>query len=136
MFYRIKLTPDTNNTFLATCRIIPEFAGVVASVESLHDDCLGSLLLSISIYMDLGKEVPLSPIDVIYDSDSHVLELPFQAASKIILHNECVAKGISRQDLAKLLNKRINQVNAIFDFDKSFKDKVYNAALLAIGVEI
>ena len=132
MFYRIKLTPDTNNTFLATCYNIPEFTGVVTSVESLRDECLAGLLLAISIYMDADKEVPITPINVFHDTDACVLELPVEAASKIILHNACIAKGINRPCLAKLLNKRIKQINDLFDFDKSFNDKVYKSAQMVL----
>lgn len=132
MFYRIKLTPDTNGTLLATCAIIPEFAAAVTDVSTLKQDCIELMLLALSIYIEKGITIPTENVNIIFDESCEILELEPRVGIILAMHNECVRGGISRETLARITGTGKTRINKLFDFNRVYKTKIYSDVLKAI----
>lgn len=130
--YSVKLEKD-GNTVLATCPDLPE----VASVGDTEDEALLSVVeaieLAIQCRMNDREAIPL-PAKL--QKNLHAVRMPVRVIAKAQLHNEMLAQGVRKADLARLLKVLPPQIDRLLNPRHSTKLETLEAAFASLGKTI
>lgn len=136
--YRIRLTPDDNDTLLVTCPAFPEVTTFGADELEACVHAGAAIEEAIAARIARGKDVPrdnqtLQPVDglkILFVRTSALTDL------KVDLYNACRAQGVSRAELARRLKWSRNSVDRLFMLDHNSRLEQIETAAAAIGLEL
>jgi antitoxin HicB len=133
--YRIELTPDDNDTFLATCPLLPEVTSFGGSIEDAKRHVVDAIDEALAARVAAGADIPVESDETV-DLDrelAFLVRVPLQSAIKTLLHIACRAAGVSRAELARRLGWHREQVDRLFRFDHATRLDQFDAAFGAVG---
>jgi antitoxin HicB len=128
--YRVKLTPDDNDTFLVTA---PDFPEVITFGET-RDEALhyavGAFREIIAAKIHYKEPIP-APSKIRAKDD--FITLPLQTEMKVRLYQSLNDSGIKKADLARKLNVHRQEIDRLFDFRQSTSIGKLESAFAALG---
>lgn len=129
LIYPVELTPDDNDTLLATFPDIPE----AITYGKTKDEALlwaeDALLVMLESYMDDRQPIPWpSPLD-----GRPGVALKVCAAGKVALHNAMLEAGKRKADLARMLNMAPTLVDRLLSLHHKTKIEQIETALAVFG---
>ncbi|MDR1463635.1 MAG: hypothetical protein LBI68_11000 [Azoarcus sp.] len=131
---KFPLTLEIDETgVLAGCPDIPEMHSVGESVADAIREAYDGLESAIEIYFDCRRPVPAPSRPV---PGQHTVDIPALLAAKILLHNEMLAQGIKKAELARRLNIAPPNVERIFRAGHKTRFETVEAALASLGRHI
>ncbi len=131
--YRVKLTPDDNDTVLVTS---PDFPDVITfgetREEALHY-AVGAFreIIASRIY---HKEPIPKPSRI--KAGEPFITLPLQTEMKIRLYEALQENGMKKAELARVLNLHRQEIDRLLDFKQSTSIGKIEAAFAALGKEL
>ena len=132
MEYVLQLERDTNGSLLATCRDVPEFATVGDDEDEVLLNAVDGMETALELYSNDRRPVPL-PEQRKLKKGELVLRMPVQVAVKVLLHNEMLAQGVRKSELARRLNMHMPQVDRLLNVRHSTKLETIEEAAQALG---
>ena len=133
MKYRVKLTPDDNDTFLVTSPDFPE----VITFGKTRDDALkyavGAFREIIAGYMYNKKPIP-KPSKIRTKDD--FITLPFQTEIKIRMYESMRDSGMKKSELARKMKLHRQEIERLLDFEQSTNLARLELAFAALGKRI
>jgi antitoxin HicB len=129
MRYPITLNIDADGV-LAGCPDIPEMHSVGGSVEDALREAADGLESAIEIYFDRHIPVPLPSRP---KRGQRTVAICARTATKILLHNEMLAQGVKKADLARALEIAPANVEQIFHVRHKTHMETLEAALTHMG---
>ena len=131
--YRVKLTPDDNDTFLVTS---PDFPDVITfgetREEALHY-AIGAFREMIAGRMHYKEPIP-EPSKIRAKDD--FITLPLQTEMKVRLYQSLNDSGIKKSDLARKLGLHRQEIDRLFDFKQSTSLGKLESAFAALGKQL
>lgn len=131
--YPIKLTPDTNGSFLVTFNDIPEANSVGDDENEALLNAQDALVSALEICFDERRPVPLptqpKPLQA-------CVMLPALESSKVLIWNEMLSQNIRKAELARRLNVHMPQIDRLFDIRHSSKLEFVERAAAALGKKL
>jgi antitoxin HicB len=128
MAYRVRLTPDDNDTFLVTCDDLPE----VTTVGEDGDDALlraaNAIGEALAARMAHREHIPNPTV-----GEGISVPVPTADALKLRVYQVLHESGIRRAELARRLGQHAPQVDRLFDLKHASKVEQLDAALRAVG---
>lgn len=128
--YRVKLTPDDNDTFLVTS---PDFPDVITFGETRQDAlhyAVGAFREIIAARIHYKEPIP-EPSRIRAKDD--FITLPLQTEMKIRLYQSLNESGIKKADLARKLNLHRQEIDRLLDSKQSTSIGKLEAAFAALG---
>ncbi len=129
LFYPVDLTPDDNNTLLATCPLLPE----VTTFGQTRDDALHhaaeAIEEAVAARLARWEYIPLA--DPMAGEEG--VRLPLAASMKVLLFLVCDSRGVTRAELARRLGWHREQVDRLFRVDHNSRIDQLEAAFKAAG---
>lgn len=110
MFYSLTLEPDDNETFLVTCPDLPEVTTFGETVEEAIS--MGGLAIEEAIARRLSS---FGDIPKPTSRTGHRVRVSLQSEAKVRLKWVLDESGLTRADLARLLDWKRPQVDRLFD---------------------
>jgi antitoxin HicB len=129
MRYPVTLEIDETGV-LVGCPDIPEMHSVGDTVDEALREAVDGLESAIDIYFDERRPVP-APSKA--ERGQAMVALPALVASKVLLHNEMLAQGVKKAELARRLNIAPPNVERIFNVRHKTRIETIEAALSALG---
>lgn len=133
MKYPIDLQFDTNGQYLVTLPDIPEVATAADTREEALVMALDALESALDFYFDEKRLVP-PPSKV--KRRQPFIDLPATVVAKVMLHNEMLATGIKKAELARRMKMAAPNVERIFHAKHGTKFETLEAAFAALGKKI
>ncbi len=133
MRYPIDLQLDTNGQYLAMFPDIPEAVTAAGTEEEALVMAVDALESALDFYFDEKRFVP-SPSRV--KRGQEFVDLPATVAAKAMLHNEMLATGIKKAELARRMKMAASNVERIFHAKHGTKFETLEAAFAALGKKI
>nr|UOZ96654.1 Antitoxin HicB [Cupriavidus sp.] len=130
MRYPVNMRSDTNGQFLVTFPDIPEAVTAIDSERDLDAMAVDALESALDVYFDTKRAVPL-PSRVKRGQLS--VNLPATAAAKAMLHNELLASGVKKAELARRMNIAAPNVERLFQARHATRFDTLEAAFAALG---
>jgi antitoxin HicB len=131
--YPVKLTKDTNGTYLVEMPDIPEVTSVGDDIEDALVNVLDALEAAVQIYFDNRKAVPLPSKP---KRGQKKVCLPALETSKVLLWNEMLRQNIRKAELARRLHVHTPQIDRLFSIRHSSKIEFVEKAIHALGRQI
>lgn len=133
--YRIELTPDGNDTFLATCPLLPEVTSFGDSIEDARRHVVDAIDEALAARVAVGADIPVETDETVdLDRDlTSLVRVPLQSAIKTLLYIACRSADVSRAELARRLGWHREQVDRLFRFDHATRLDQFDAAFGALG---
>ncbi len=128
--YRVKLTPDDNETFLVTA---PDFPDVITYGETREDAlryAVGAFREVIAARMHHKEPIP-EPSKIRTKDD--FVTLPLQTEIKIRLYQSLEETGVKKAELARKLNLHRQEIDRLMDFNQSTSIGKLESAFAALG---
>jgi antitoxin HicB len=132
MAYRIVLTPDTNDTFLAECPAFPEVVTFGETEEDAKRHASLAIQEAIARRMHDGQDVP--PPDGAGGATE--APVPLLVGLQVDLYRALRESGLTRAELARRLGWNRNSVDRLFDVNHASRLEQIEAALGALGYRI
>ena len=131
MRYAIELTPDDNGTLMVTCPDLPE-------VTSFGDDEADAMLHAVDGIESAiqGRISDRAEITFPRTRGRTEVEVPALTAMKAALHNEMLAQGLKKADLARLLGWKGPQVDRLFSIGHASRLDQLEQAFRVLGKRI
>lgn len=134
MEYVLLLERDSNGSLLATCAAVPEFASVGDDEGEVLLNALDGMETALEFYINDRRPVPLpAPAPHKPKKGETVLRLPAQVAAKVLLHNEMLAQGVRKAELARRLHMHMPQVDRLLNVRHSTRLDTLEEAAQALG---
>ncbi len=130
--YPIELTPDDNDTFLVTCPDIPELTTFGETEEDAFTYAAGALATMIDTYMRVGRPIPSGSAA----NGRPTVALPALMAMKVSLYMSLRESGLTKSELARMLDLDVRQVRRMLDPLVSSRVEELERALAALGKRI
>ena len=130
MRFPINVCRDSNGQLLVLFPDLPEAATTVDSEEDLEATAVDALESAIDIYFDAKRPVP-RPSRVKRGQWS--VNLPATAAAKVMLHNELLAQGLKKAELARRMNIAAPNIERLFQARHATRFDTLEAAFAALG---
>jgi len=131
--YRVKLTPDDNNTFLVTS---PDFPDVITfgetREEALHY-AVGAFREIIAARIHYKESIP-TPSKIRAKDD--FITLPLQTEMKIRLYESLQQKGVKKAELARMMKLHRQEIERLLDFKQSTSIGKIEQAFAALGKQL
>jgi antitoxin HicB len=127
--YPVTLEIDETGV-LVGCPDIPEMHSVGDTVDEALREAVDGLESAIDIYFDERRPVP-APSKA--GRGQATVALPALVVGKVLLHNEMLAQGVKKAELARRLNIAPPNVERIFNVRHKTRIETIEAALLALG---
>ncbi len=125
--YPIKLTPDDNDTLLATSPDFPE-------LTTFGDDEADALMHAVDALEEVIAYRIAHREDVPRPSKGRVRAfLPTQSAMKVLLYQAMAEQGLKKADLARRLSCHGPQIDRLFDLNHASRIDRIDAAFAAMG---
>jgi antitoxin HicB len=131
--YPIDLQLDTNGQYLVTFPDIPEAVTAADTKEQALVMAVDALESALDFYFDEKRLVP--PPSRVKRGQAFV-DLPATVAAKAMLHNEMLATGIKKAELARRMKMAAPNVERIFHAKHGTKFETLEAAFVALGKKI
>lgn len=132
MKYPAKLTKDEDG-FVITFRDIPEAITQGDTHNEAMEMAEDALLTAMDFYFEDNRQVPLPSKP---KKDEVLINLPISAATKVMLLNTLLEKGVTQAELAKLMGIRPQQVTRIVNLEHTTKIDTVEKAFRALGREL
>jgi antitoxin HicB len=129
MRYPVTLEIDETGV-LVGCSDIPEMHSVGDTVEEALNEAVDGLESAVEIYFDERRPVPLPSRST---RGQKTVTVPALVAAKILLHNEMLARGVKKADLARELNIAPPNVERIFRIRHKTRIETIESALSSMG---
>lgn len=133
MKYPIHIERDTNGQYLVTFPDIPEAVTAADTENEVLEMAVDALESALDFYFDEKRLVP--PPSRLKRSQRCV-DLPATVAAKAMLHNEMLASGIKKAELARRMKMAASNVERIFHAKHGTKFETLEAAFAALGKKI
>lgn len=133
MKYPIDIALDSNGQYLVTFPDIPEAATAADTKEEALAMAVDALESALDFYFDDKRPVP-APSKA--RRGQAAVDLPATAAAKALLHNEMLARGIKKAELARRMKMAAPNVERIFHAKHGTKFETLEAAFAALGRKI
>lgn len=130
MRFPMNVRRDTNGQFLVTFPDIPEAATTADDETELFAMAVDALESALDIYFDTKRAIPL-PSKVKRGQLS--VNLPATAAAKAMLHNELLASGVKKAELARRMNIAAPNIERLFQARHVTRFDTLEAAFAALG---
>ncbi len=128
--YRVKLTPDDNDTFLVTAPDFPEVITFGDTREEALVYAVGAFREMIAAKIHYKEPIP-KPSRI--KAGEPFITLPIQTEMKVRLYQSLEESGVKKADLARKLNLHRQEIDRLFDFKKSTSLAKYESAFAALG---
>jgi antitoxin HicB len=129
--YPVKLIPDAENGgFLVEFPDFPFVHSVGDTTEEALREAVDGLESGIELFFDERQPVPLPSRP---KRGQYTVELPALAVAKVLLHNEMLAQGVKKAELARRLNIAPPNVERIFRVKHKTRIETVEAALNCLG---
>lgn len=125
--YPVILTPDDNGTLLVSSPDFPELTSFGDGVEDSLKRARGALLEAIEARICDREPVP-SP-----SAGKHLVELPAQAAVKVLLYQCMHRAGVRKADLARRMSLPRQEIDRILDLNHGTALPKIEQAFAALG---
>lgn len=132
--YPVLLTPDKKaGGYVVTCRDVAEVVTQGESLAAAIDAAAGALEAAIEMRIEDGLDVPLpsSP-----KRGEHLVALPVTTAMKAALYLAMHEQGVTKADLARLLQLDEKEARRILDPKHATKVTTMERALHALGKRV
>jgi antitoxin HicB len=128
--YRVKLTPDDNDTFLVTS---PDFPEVITFGETREE----ALHYAVGAFREIiaGKihnKEPIPTPSKIRAKDDFIT-LPLQTEMKVRLYQSLLESGIKKAELARKMKIHRQEIDRLFDSKQATSLSKYESAFAALG---
>ena len=134
--YAVELTPDDNQTMLATVPAFPEITTFLEKAEDLLPVVSGAIEEAIAARMSIGADIPASDVRPAPSSDASWLQLSSLVSIKAALYQLMRVKGVTRADLQRRLGWHREQVDRLFRLDHASRMDQLEAAAHELGFEV
>lgn len=128
--FNVKLEKDTNDTWLATCPSLPEVAAIGDGESDALQEAIDAIETAIQGRIADRQPIPCDERD---KARHHRVALSAQVAAKVLLHNEMLAQGVRKTELARRLGVHPPQVDRLLDLRHKSKLEVLEAAFEEMG---
>jgi antitoxin HicB len=128
--YRVKLTPDDNDTFLVTSPDFPEVITFGETREEALKYAIGAFREAIAGRIHDKEPIP-TPSKIRAKDD--FITLPLQTEMKIRLYQSLEEKGVKKAGLARKMNLHRQEIDRLLDFKQSTSLGKLEAAFAALG---
>jgi antitoxin HicB len=128
--YPITLKKDSNGTWLATCRDLPEVTTFGRDRQDALLHARDAIEEAIAARMSYRQPIPKGSMGRLR------IVLPAQAAAKILLYQLMLQKGISKNKLAQTLHWHRPQVDRLLNLRHSTRLDAVEAAFHALGARM
>lgn len=135
MEYVLQVARDTNGSLLATCREVPAFATVGDDEAELLLNAVDAMETAIEFYLNDRRAVPV-PAPRRLKRGEVALRLPAQVVAKVLLHNEMIAQGVRKSELARRLHMHMPQVDRLLNVRHSTRLETIEEAARALGKQL
>ena len=124
-------TDDMENTgILVECPDIPCMHSVGFTVDEALHEAVDGLESAIEIYFDEHRPVPMPSKP---SRGQKTVALSLLVAAKVLLHNEMLAQGVKKAELARRLNIAPPSVERIFSARHKTRIETVEAAMRCLG---
>lgn len=113
MEYVVIIEHDETGAVLVTCPEVPEFASVGDDQDEALLNAVDGLETALEIYIQDRRAWP-APARKAKKGEATVA-LPALAVTKALLHNEMLAQGVRKAELARRLHVAMPQVDRLLD---------------------
>ena len=128
--YRVKLTPDDNDTFLVTSPDFPDVITFGETREKALHYAVGAFREIIAARIHYKEPIP-EPSRIRAKDD--FITLPLQTEMKIRLYQSLNESGIKKADLARKLNLHRQEIDRLLDSKQATSIGKLEAAFAALG---
>ncbi len=132
LFYPAIFEPDPQSGYVAH---FPQFGGYTQgeTIEETTEMCEDLLISYIEDYFDLNQPVPL-PDKVA--KGQYAIGLPLLMTAKVYLHNELIKQGVTKAQLARLLDTSPAEVQRILTLRHKTKLDTIEKAIGLLGKQL
>ena len=131
--YRVKLTPDDNDTFLVTAPDFPEVITFGDTREEALVYAVGAFREMIAAKIYYKEPIP-KPSRI--KSGEPFITLPLQTEMKIRLYESLAEKGMKKAELARRMNLHRQEIDRLMDFKQSTSIGKIERAFAALGKQL
>lgn len=129
LFYPVELTPDDNDTLLATCPLLPEVTTFGTDRSDALRHAAEAIEEAVAARLSRWEDIPAAdPAEV-----AEGVRLPLAAGMKVLLFWVCRSRGVTRAELARRLGWHREQVDRLFRIDHNSRIDQLEAAFKAAG---
>lgn len=128
-FYNVKLAKD-GATVLATCRELPEVASVGDSADEALSSVAEAIELAVQCRINDREVVPLCSKQY---KGCRLVRMPARVMLKAQLHNEMLAQGVRKTELARRLDMHPPQVDRILNVRNTTRLDTLEQAFAVLG---
>ena len=106
------ITEDVGGAVMVTCPLVPEFTSIGDDLDEALLNAVDGMETALEIYIQSRRPWPVPSEDT---ADNAAVSLPALSATKALLHNEMLAQGVRKSDLAKKMFVAMPQVDRLLD---------------------
>lgn len=121
---------EVEGAVMVTCPLVPEFASVGDDLNEALLNAVDGMETALEIYIQSRRPWP---VPTAIEPDAHVVSLSALAASKALLHNEMLAQGVRKAELARKLMVAMPQVDRLLDVHHHSRLDGMEKAFQALG---
>ncbi len=131
--YRVKLTPDDNETFLVTSPDFPEVITFGETRKEALEKAVGAFREAIAAKIHYHESIP-TPSKIRAKDD--FITLPLQTEMKIRLYESLQQKGVKKAELARMMKLHRQEIERLLDFKQSTSIGKIEQAFAALGKQL
>ena len=131
--YRVKLTPDDNNTFLVTSPDFPEVITFGETREEALHYAVGAFREMIAAKIHDKEAIP-APSKIRAKDD--FITLPLQTEIKVRLYQSMEESGVHKAQLARMMHLHRQEIDRLLDFKQSTSIGKIESAFAALGKQL
>lgn len=132
--YPIVLTPDKKaGGYVVTCRDVPEAVTQGESLAHALEEAAGALQAAIEMRIEDGRDIPVPSAQ---KRGEHPVALPVSTAMKAALYMTMHEQGITKTDLARLLQLDEKEARRILSPRHATKVSTLERALHVLGKRV
>jgi antitoxin HicB len=128
--YPVILTPDDNGTFLVTSPDFPELTSFGETIEDSLERARGALLEAIEARIHDREPIPPP------SAGRYLVQLPVQAAIKVLLYQVMCAERIRKSELARRMCIPRQEVDRILDLNHGTALPKMELAFAVLGKQL
>jgi antitoxin HicB len=133
MRYPLRLIPDTGGGFVVEYPDFPFVHSVGDTEEEALREAVDGIESGIAFFFDEHRPVPM-PSEP--GSGEKTVTLSAVVAAKVLLHNEMLAQGVKKAELARRLDLAPPNVERIFRVRHKTRFETLEAALACLGKKL
>jgi len=133
MRYPVILIPDEQGGFVVEYPDFPFVHSVGDTEEEAMHEALDGIESGIAFFFDERRPVPFPSKP---EAGQKTVTLPAVVAAKVLLHNEMLAQGVKKAELARRLDLAPPNVERIFRVRHKTRFETLEAALACLGKRV